>query len=1041
MRHIRVRIPRPLSWCTLLVLLVAALAPSAGLAQGPTGTGTLLGRVTSQDGVAIPGAVAQLTAGPVERSAVTDATGIFRIGNLPPGSYTVRVSYVGHRPGVRENVRVEQGAVVRVVIALAVAAVELEEIEVVASPLRIQKTNTDFGITIDPQVIQRLPQMASPKDMVALTPGARVGQVWGGSNQQANNYQIDGLAANHPGLGGDIVSPSVNWIETVEVKGLGAGAEHGNFQGGLINITTKSGSNDFQGALRSNFSPGVLNGSNLNETDIGAEIENRYDLEGEVRGPILKDRLFYFLAGQVIREDMRYLDHVTPNLPDSGLVFSPANEERREMKLFGKLTFLPTKKDEVNLSAGYVDLVEDYTNWGVRMAGRKAGSGMASRTGYEGREATLRHEAPTLFYSGAWQRTLGGSHIVEAKLAGFTRDETRDPYNGVDTPGLLNFGHVAPFAAHNNAAFRYRHQPTSHSGSLLWRGEVQAFGMQHSFKIGGEHNVGSWFDERKRNGDMTWRGVRRGKSYDPQNPSTWRFAGFIPVEVGGEVHLDADVQNSGLFFQDNIRISKHLLLNPGVRFGWWKGWIDPEGEAGRFLAVEDRAWEPRLGAVIDPTGNGTFVMKLHFGRYHQNMLAQLFDRVQGGNVFTNEQLWNYHGPDFADPSTTFSPAEWERMVADGDLRFIQEIRLNEMGPVVDYKQPFVDQWVAGVEKNLGSTWKVEAVYINRINKQMVGLVDRNRDTNYHRYSKVRVGQVSGGGIGRPVTFTPFEFDGRALVFDELAIPHDIILAQIRRDVEVGGCFPSCIPPGFTAADTLWLKDAWNPDYALTNLPDARREFQQMQLIFKTDQESWGGTVSVVWTSLEGNMDSVTGYDDPAGFGAGPYVRVNEAMNGWGPLDNSGDWEFKASTWVDMPAGFRGGAFVTHARGDYYSPVYTINTLQHDFFASEGPLQRNLVSPLVGHRIYVDGRGAKQYLQTYSVDTRLEKEFALGATNWMITLDAMNIFNLSTINEYNTRVNQGFQPKFIKVPDPHAYYRSVLQRVPPRTIRLGLTARF
>ena len=111
-------------------------------------------------------------------------------------------------------------------------------------------------------------------------------------------------------------------------------------------------------------------------------------------------------------------------------------------------------------------------------------------------------------------------------------------------------------------------------------------------------------------------------------------------------------------------------------------------------------------------------------------------------------------------------------------------------------------------------------------------------------------------------------------------------------------------PGMTFADTLNL--TWDPDYVLTTAPDGRREFSQVQFNLEVEQPTFGGSLSFVWTALKGNLDNVSGYMDPEGYGAGPYVHVNEYTNSYGTLENFANIEMKASVWGNLPWQLRGG---------------------------------------------------------------------------------------------------------------------------------------
>ena len=96
----------------------------------------------------------------------------------------------------------------------------------------------------------------------------------------SNDYQMDGAPMNHPGLGGDLLALSIDWIEALDVRGPGVGAEQGNFQGGVINAVTKTGGNDRQYALRTNYESSRLTSTNLNANEEGVEQAGRRELSG-----------------------------------------------------------------------------------------------------------------------------------------------------------------------------------------------------------------------------------------------------------------------------------------------------------------------------------------------------------------------------------------------------------------------------------------------------------------------------------------------------------------------------------------------------------------------------------------------------------------------------------------------------------------------------------------------------------------------------------------------------------------------------------------
>ena len=83
-------------------------------------------------------------------------------------------------------------------------------------------------------------------------------------------------------------------------------------------------------------------------------------------------------------------------------------------------------------------------------------------------------------------------------------------------------------------------------------------------------------------------------------------------------------------------------------------------------------------------------------------------------------------------------------------------------------------------------------------------------------------------------------------------------------------------------------------------------------------------MSAALTDLKGNLDDVSGYEDPSEFSPGPYVRINEGVNAYGTLQNFAERELKLAFWGALPWDLRGGAFLTARSGDHYSPRFRIS---------------------------------------------------------------------------------------------------------------------
>jgi len=1018
-------------------LLLLAVCSSPLSAQ----TGMLFVRVNGPTGP-LPGArVEVILQGQVIGWGDADADGRARIGGVPGGTFSVRVQAMGHKEQVVDSVRVEPGTARALEVLLEVAPIEMEELTVRAERVQIQRENTEFSTQVNQAAIELLPVSFTATDLVALTPGARPGHIWGGANFQANSYRLDGLSANHPGIGGDLLQPSIYWIDRVEVRGLGAGAEYGGFQGGLVDVVTKSGTNEFQGNIRSIFENEALNSTNLVNTEIGTEVVGRQDVEGEIRGPILRDRLFYFLSGKYVNQNRKALNHLT----QIESKYAPIFQEGGEEKLFGKLTWTPGPTHYLEVSGAFTD----------------TGADNYEMTGFEVAGATHRYGAPVWLFNGSARELLGSWAVLEARLNYFSKDERYDSYGGQDLPGLSTFARTPPFNAYQNAPYTLRSAPASTAATAMGTFRIQTGELEHILKIGGEFTWGSFLDRRIRNGGVTWLPVN-WSGYEPDDPSTWTQpvpgSRRIASHWGGEVHLDADVSNAAVFAQSAIALGSRVVLSPGVRWGQWTGWITPtSGE--RFQAVQDQGLDPRVGITVDLTQDGSFVAKAHWGRYHQSMISQMFDRVAGADVFTNEEFWYYQGPTFSDPATTFTEAE--RNAGARDYLFFKqgEVVLNETGAVQDYKQPYVDQWLVGLEKQISNWGKVEALYTRRSNRDMVALVDVNRESNYTAFHNVRVFTSGEWGESGPVRGDAVPFSGGSVVFPEIYVPNFLLLERLRC-LRLGNCPDERMPPGMTFADSVNL--TWDPQYVLTTAPDGKREFNQFQLNLEIARPTWGASFSFVATDLKGNLDNVSGYTDPDGYGAGPYVRVNESVNSYGILENFADREWKAAIWGVLPWQLRGGLFWTFQSGDHYSPQFRLYGMAFfQYWVNTGPMTADgtpmfpgeavdfkLMWPTEGHSVFVGPRGRPTLPRRNILDLRLERMFHHRGREFSVSLDVFNLLRAEAITKLNTMVNNGPDYGFGKryslfgpAIESNQYYQAPQERVRPQSFRLGFAAYF
>jgi hypothetical protein len=964
----------------------------AGLAVAQTGqTGMLTGTVVSADGVPVAGASvsAERLDGSYARAATTDEDGRFQIGLMEPGLYMVTVRAESFRDQIVSNIPVSASESTTTSIELSPATAEFsEEITVTAELPLIQTQTTEYQLSLNATQRELLPSSRTATDLVKFTPGASNDTTWGGSTDQANNYQLDGVIVNSPGYGGAYLIPNVDWIEELQVKGLGAGAEYGNFQGGLINIVTRSGGNEIHGGARFYYEDSSLADSNINTFDSGTEQDRRWEFNADLAGPILRDRLYYFVSAQYFSLDDNVVDGITSE-PDQ-VDFLPEQIMREETKLYGKLTWEPSVTDRVNFVVGWDDL---------QIENRSLDSFTAI-------EAAEIQDSPALFYNANWSRTLNDSMFLELKLAGWQSENERRAKNG-ELPSVQILGGNREIF--RNAKFDRDQEPESmaFNASLDWFAATG--GVQHTFKIGGVYEMGQWLELRRRTAGFTWRPELGDGLFDPEDPSTW---GFISSDWGSAITLDAETVNAALYVQDYIDLTPNLRLSAGLRWGFWEGDLTPGfGGGDSFNAVEDNAIDPRIGLVWDLTGDATWVAKAHWGRYHQHLFALHFDRVTGGNVFQDEEYWDWIGAGDPDINRVYTLDERDEYFELYDINPASD----QVGPAPDYQQPYVDQLVVGIEHALTEQWKVGLTYVNRENKNILALVDRNLASNFTAFNNVEVIDYRSGD---PI----LDANGDPLVLSTVYVSNDDIISRGWA-------------PGLSDEEVAAL--TWDRDYELRNVDDAVREFDQLQFTFDGRGDWWDLGGSIVYTELTGNYFTVQGYGDVDGTEAGAFVNPNEITNFDGRLRDQSEWEFKLRFDASLPWNLRTGAYLRFFSGNFYTPVYEIDNSNHDFIAEDGEyFSYRHFSDVNRQEIFLEQRGNREYDSATLLDLHLDKLIPINdRTDFIVGFDVFNLFGEDAVTEVETQVNS------IDFEDPSSLYGAVRRREDPRTWRIYLAVRW
>jgi Carboxypeptidase regulatory-like domain len=289
------------AWCVLWLMATPARAQ--------VGAGNLVGTVTDQNGAVVAGAVVTVTSMATEfaRSAVTGDDGEFTVPSLIPGPYGISVDANGFRPLKRDGVQLATGETIRLDLRLDVGATDAVTVTADASLLR--GASSGLGHVVDNQKIVELPlngrsfiTLAGLVPGVALPPGSSLPRINGG-RPRTNEYLFDGISVLQPEPGQVAFFPNIDAIQEFKIETNSPPAEFGRFNGGVVNLTTKAGSNVVHGSAFEFFRHESLSARNFfASTNPTKPLFRRNQFGGVVGGPIRADHTFFFFDYQGQRQ-------------------------------------------------------------------------------------------------------------------------------------------------------------------------------------------------------------------------------------------------------------------------------------------------------------------------------------------------------------------------------------------------------------------------------------------------------------------------------------------------------------------------------------------------------------------------------------------------------------------------------------------------------------------------------------------------------------------------------------------------------------------
>lgn len=659
-------------WRKYVWLVAILFIATLGFAQT---TGTLKGKVVDDKGQPLPGVTLEVSSPALQgtRVAQSDVNGVFRFPVLPPGSYTLKATMEGFAELEQRDVKVGLDRTVTLTVQMQPAFEE--KITVTGESPVIDITSTTTGANFPEELIEDLPSGRTYQDLAFLAPGAVDGGLGDnpsimGSSSAENRYLIDGMDTTDAAFGTTGTDVTYNFIQEMEVKSGGYDAEYGGALGGVVNMITKSGSNEFHGDVFGYFTDDSFTASGKKVETGGSSLESwsKYDVGADIGGKIIEDKLWYFVAynpnwyKQTRKNDIHDLEgnYVTTNTVEP---------EKNGDYLAAKLTWQVNPNNSLigTIIADPTDYPGDYY---TSFYAPESISGIPTNMEYS------NSETGGFNYGLIWNSILSPSLLLEAKLSHFETSENFSPildaphYEDGTTDGRWTNG-VGQRVRFGGPGFqsingdRWRDQLKL---SLSWfygnhevKGGIQYFQNRYDDVAGvvgsseetciplaeGAVTYDSQIGEYvlvEPNCDSDGDGELDGWLAPARRGNRWRLRNWGYYNSNYKQDSSGKTEEWSLFLQDNWKVTPYFTLKVGVRADSTKITGDSSNLlTGRKidLGLSDQI-APRIGFIWDYAQNGRSKLFGHYGRFYESIPLDINVRAFGNE---NYDFYFYYYPE------------------------------------------------------------------------------------------------------------------------------------------------------------------------------------------------------------------------------------------------------------------------------------------------------------------------------------------------------------------------------------------------------------
>ena len=611
------------AWLFVAATVFAVASPAAA----QTINGTISGHVVDSQGLALPGVTVTAASPALQgvRTVVTVANGDYIFTALPPGTYTITFELSGFQSQHR-TVSLAPTQLLPLDATMGPAALE-ETVNVVGRSADVLTQTAQVATNFKADLLATLPTTRDLNAALFLAPSVNPTGPSGnfsiaGAMSFENNFMVNGVVVN------DNIRSTPNTlfvedaIQEFNVMTGGVSAEFGRFQGGVVNVITKSGGNAFSGSFRD-----TLNNDNWRALT-PFEITNNTPktnvtvpaYEYTLGGPVTRDHLWFFTDGRLQDQTQ------TNTTAFTNISYTADNNQKRYE---GKGTFSLNPNN--TFVGDYQKILNPLTNQNFLVV-------MDQRSLFTEK---LPQDLWSINYNGILTPSLLFEGRVSARHFSFVGA-------GAPTTDLIQ-GTLLLDRARNSSRYW---APTfcgvctpedRNNNEVFLKGSYFL-----SSKGEGSHNMVFGYD--------TFDDIRLANNH--QSGSDWRILGTTSIIQGTTIYpqflgdgstiiqynpitqasLGTNFRAHSVFYNDTWRMNSHLTLNLGVRFDKNHG----EDEAHNLVA-KDSGWSPRLGFVWDPTGNQVWSVTGSFAKYVAALANSIGDSSSAAGNPASYQ-WLYQGP-------------------------------------------------------------------------------------------------------------------------------------------------------------------------------------------------------------------------------------------------------------------------------------------------------------------------------------------------------------------------------------------------------------